>query len=134
MKAQWILRRLPQAPAPIVLDYGTGEGKYLQLIRKERPQARMIGVDIRAAQPPENFVFHPFGPNNSPPFAAAGFDVVVSCDVLEDVDSIERSPDEVHRVTRPGAVFASRAAYWESALLEDFPFGNSSFHFHVEKR
>jgi tRNA G46 methylase TrmB len=47
LKARWLLEQLPAIDAPLVLDYGTGEGKHLHLVRKVKPQARLVGVDIR---------------------------------------------------------------------------------------
>jgi SAM-dependent methyltransferase len=105
LKARWVLERLPQQPAPAVLDYGTGEGKYLHLIRKARPQARLVGIDVRAAHGAVDFEFHRVAADEPLPFAPDTFDLVVSCDVLEHVDSMERSLDEIVRVMRPGAAF-----------------------------
>ena len=100
LKARWIVERMPDEDAPAVLDYGTGEGKHLMLVRGLRPQARLVGVDIRAARRPVGFEFHQVPANTPLPFAAGTFDVVVSCDVLEHVDSIEESLDEIRRVLR----------------------------------
>jgi hypothetical protein len=44
LKARWLL---DQSDVPTVLDYGVGEGKHLQLIRLVRPQARLVGVEVR---------------------------------------------------------------------------------------
>jgi SAM-dependent methyltransferase len=105
LKARWILDRLPETSSPDVLDYGAGEGKHLQLVRKVRPRARLVGVDIRAVHAPVDFEFHQVPSNEPLPFAADTFDVVVSCDVLEHVESIESSLDEIHRVLRRGGSF-----------------------------
>lgn len=105
IKARWILDRLPAQTAPVVLDYGTGEGKYLHLIRKARPQATLTGVDIRPAHTHVDFEFHQIAADQPLPFADDRFDVIVSCDVLEHVESIERSLDEIQRVLRPGGAF-----------------------------
>jgi SAM-dependent methyltransferase len=52
-----------------------------------------------------DFEFHLVAPDASLPFDADTFDAVISCDVLEHVDSIERSLDEIRRVLRPGGSF-----------------------------
>jgi SAM-dependent methyltransferase len=105
LKARWLVEQLPPASAPLVLDYGAGEGKHLHLVRSVRPEARLVGVDIRAPHTVVDFEFHQVAADDPLPFAADTYDLVVSCDVLEHVDSLERSVDEIHRVLRPGGSF-----------------------------
>ncbi len=105
LKARWLVERLPPAAAPLVLDYGVGEGKHLHLIRSVRPQARLVGVDIRAPHAAADFEFHLVAGDAALPFATNTYDVVVSCDVLEHVEDLERSVAEIHRVLRPGGAF-----------------------------
>jgi SAM-dependent methyltransferase len=105
LKARWLVEQLPTAAAPVVLDYGSGEGKHLHLIRSVKPQARLIGVDIRAPHAPVDFEFHQVASDAPLPFGANTFDLVVSFDVLEHVESLERSVAEIHRVLRPGGSF-----------------------------
>ncbi|HEY4210557.1 MAG TPA: methyltransferase domain-containing protein [Steroidobacteraceae bacterium] len=105
LKARWLVERLPTLAAPAVLDYGAGEGKHLNLVRSVRPQAHLVGVDVRAARSPVDFEFHHVAPDAPLPFAAETYDVVISCDVLEHVTSIEASLAEIHRVLRRGGAF-----------------------------
>src|SRR5690348_15255503 len=105
LKAKWLVEQLPAAASAVVLDYGSGEGKHLHLVRKVRPGARLIGVDIRAPHSQVDFEFHQVPANAPLPFAEGACDVVISCDVLEHVDSIARSLDEIHRVLRRGGSF-----------------------------
>lgn len=105
LKARWLLEQLPAADAPVVLDYGAGEGKHLHLVRKVKPQARLVGVDIREAHTAVDFEFHHVAPNAPLPLADDAFDLVISCDVLEHVENIERSLDEIRRVLRSGGSF-----------------------------
>lgn len=105
LKASWVLDRLPELPNPAVLDYGSGEGKYLHLIRSARPGAKLIGVDVRLPKTAADFEFH-LAPEGSPlPFSDEQFDVVVSCDVIEHVSDPKNALEEVHRVLRPGGRF-----------------------------
>src|SRR5580692_1267178 len=105
LKARWLVEQLPPAADPLVLDYGAGEGKHLHLVRTVRPRARLAGVDIRAAHTAVDFEFHQVAPNAPLPFAADTFDLVISCDVLEHVEHIEQSLDEIRRVLRTGGSF-----------------------------
>jgi SAM-dependent methyltransferase len=105
LKASWILSQLPACQSPIVLDFGSGEGKHLHLIRGARPAAKLVGVDVRAPKSSIDFEFH-MVPQDAPlPFSDNSFDVVVSCDVLEHVANVGRSLDEIHRVLRSGGSF-----------------------------
>jgi SAM-dependent methyltransferase len=105
LKARWLIEQLPATADPRVLDYGAGEGKHLHLVRGVRPQARLVGVDIRAAHSAVDFEFHQVAADQPLPFAADSFDLVISCDVLEHVGNIGQSLDEIRRVLRSGGSF-----------------------------
>jgi SAM-dependent methyltransferase len=105
LKARWLVEQLPASSAPAVLDYGAGEGKHLHLVRTVKPGARLVGVDIRAPHTAVDFEYHQVASDAPLPFAADTFDVVVSCDVLEHVASLEQSLDEIARVLRVGGSF-----------------------------
>ncbi len=105
LKARWLVEELPAAADPRVLDYGAGEGKHLHLVRSVKPQARLVGVDIRAAHTAVDFEFHQVAADAPLPFADATFDLVISCDVLEHVEDIGQSLDEIRRVLRSGGSF-----------------------------
>jgi SAM-dependent methyltransferase len=105
LKARWLVDQLPPAQSPLVLDYGAGEGKHLHLVRIVRPSARLVGVDIRAPHTAVDFEYHQVAADAPLPFAPDMYDLVVSCDVLEHVASIDQSLDEIHRVLRPGGSF-----------------------------
>jgi SAM-dependent methyltransferase len=104
LKSRWIVQQLPPDVSS-VLDYGSGEGKYLQLVQKVRPRARRVGIDVRDAHRELDYEFHKVAAGEPLPFPANTFDSAISCDVLEHVDSIEASLDEVQRVLRPGGSF-----------------------------
>jgi SAM-dependent methyltransferase len=105
LKARWLLEQLPAIDAPVVLDYGAGEGKHLHLVRKFKPLAHLVGVDIREVHTAVDFEFHRVAPNAPLPLANDAYDLVISFDVLEHVDNIEHSLDEIHRVLRSGGSF-----------------------------
>jgi SAM-dependent methyltransferase len=105
LKARWLLDQLPHSDAPTVLDYGVGEGKHLQLIRLVKPRARLVGVDLRPVHSAPDFEFHQVRPQDSLPLPDDTFDLVVSIDVLEHVESVQRSLDEIHRVMCVGGSF-----------------------------
>lgn len=105
LKAKWLVRRIVRRPQLRLLDYGCGEGKHLRLIRTFAPDASLVGVDIRPVRTAAEFEFHRLQPAQPLPFADDSFDVVVSCDVLEHVASIEFALDDVRRVLRPGGAF-----------------------------
>jgi SAM-dependent methyltransferase len=105
LKARWLVEQLPAAADPLVLDYGAGEGKHLHLVRKVKPQARLVGVDIRAAHTAVDFEFHQVAAEARLPFADGTYDLVISCDVLEHVEHIDQSLDEISRVLRRGGSF-----------------------------
>jgi SAM-dependent methyltransferase len=105
LKARWLLDQLPHSDTPTVLDYGVGEGKHLQLIRLAKPRARLVGVDVREVHSAPDFEFHKVQPQDPLPFPDDTFDLVVSFDVLEHVESVQRSLDEIRRVMRVGGSF-----------------------------
>jgi SAM-dependent methyltransferase len=105
LKARWVIDQLPGLSTPTVLDYGSGEGKHLHLVRKVKPRARLVGVDIREIHRMPDFEFHRIAADGPLPFATDTFDIVISCDVLEHVANIEHSLDEIRRVLRPRGEF-----------------------------
>jgi SAM-dependent methyltransferase len=105
LKASWIVRSIAVRPGLRVLDYGCGEGKHLRLIRQFVPDATLVGVDISPLNSIPDFEFQRLRQQEPLGFADASFDIVISCDVLEHVDSAEQSLDEIRRVLRPRGAF-----------------------------
>jgi SAM-dependent methyltransferase len=105
LKASWLLDHLPHSDALAVLDYGVGEGKHLRLIRLVKPQARLVGVDVRDMHSAADFEFHQVRPHAPLPLPDSAFDLVMSFDVLEHVENVQRSLDEIRRVMRVGGSF-----------------------------
>jgi SAM-dependent methyltransferase len=105
LKANWIAKRITKCPLGQVLDYGCGEGKHLQLIKDLQPNAVCVGVDVQPLHSEKDFEFHRIDPVGRLPFGDCSFDVVITCDVLEHVQSIEHSLNEIQRVLRSGGAF-----------------------------
>jgi ubiquinone/menaquinone biosynthesis C-methylase UbiE len=105
LKALWIVRCLSVRPGLSVLDYGCGQGKHLNLLRRLLPNAALYGVDIRPLHNEPDFEFYKLGHQEPLPFGDKSFDVVIAIDVLEHVDSIKHSLDEICRVLRPQGDF-----------------------------
>ncbi len=62
-------------------------------------------MDIRAPHSAPDFEFHQVPPGSALPFVANTHDIVISCDVLEHVASIDQALGEIHRVLRGGGSF-----------------------------
>jgi SAM-dependent methyltransferase len=105
LKANWIAQRIAKCSPRQVLDYGCGEGKHLQLIKHLQPNVACIGADIRPLHSERDFEFYQIEPIGLLPFADCSFDVVISCDVLEHVESMDHSLNEIQRVLQPGGAF-----------------------------
>lgn len=109
--------RLEPAPGWRVLDVGCGSGRHTAAA-KRLPAARVVGVDRAAAElsaarerlslheklegPGEGRAFLLAGDVLDLPFAAASFDLVLCCEVLEHVPDDRRAAAELARVLRPG--------------------------------
>ena len=105
LKARWMVRRFPAQSGLRLLDYGCGEGKHLRVIRQLVPDATLIGVDIRPPHTKPDFEFQQLEPHGALGFVDDSFDVVISFDVLEHVNSVEHSLNEISRVLRRGGAF-----------------------------
>lgn len=96
---------LPEANVR-VLDAGCGTGGLLRRLHEARPQWKLTGLDYSpeacalARERTEVEVVQ--GSIMALPFGAAGFDVVVSCDVLCQVTEPAQALREFARVLKPG--------------------------------
>ncbi len=101
-----------------VLDAGCGTGGLLRRLQAEHPAWRLTGVDfspLACALARERTGAEVVqGSVAELPFADAGFDAVVSCDVLCQVADPARAAAEFHRCLRPGgaAVLTMPAYPW----------------------
>ena len=93
-----------------VLDVGCGTGELERLVHERYPQATLVGLDVTPemlAVAYEKFRSIPevtflLAPAETLPFTPGRFDVVVSCNMLHHVRSVDGLLRECARVLRPG--------------------------------
>lgn len=109
----------PAAPDFALLDAGCGTGGMLQLIRREFPEANLIGID-QSTHALELTAARQTGAKlisasvDQLPFPENSFDFVLSLDVLSAIgldDSL--AAHEAHRVLRPGGKLILNVAAFE---------------------
>jgi SAM-dependent methyltransferase len=100
LKARFLVDQTPEAGT--VLEIGSGEGKLLQTLHRERQHLELHGCDVRApSREPESYAFRLVASERLP-YDDATFDAVIVFDVLEHVEDPETMLDEARRVLRPG--------------------------------
>jgi ubiquinone/menaquinone biosynthesis C-methylase UbiE len=105
---QETLKRLPMSPRSRVLDIGCGTGELLRRLRARYPEAILAGLDpvaemLRmAAEKLSGDEDLRVGYADSLPWAAASFDVVVSCNMFHYINHPIPALHEMARVLRPG--------------------------------
>lgn len=101
LKVSFLVKHSPTTGK--LLELGSGEGKVLRTLAKERPGLALIGCDVRDV-PPADGSFEFRRVEGRLPAADAELDAVVFADVLEHVEQPEQTLDEIVRVLRPGGV------------------------------
>jgi ubiquinone/menaquinone biosynthesis C-methylase UbiE len=102
------LRRMPMTPTTRVLDVGCGTGELLRRLRAKYPRAVLAGLDpvpemLAVAKDKLSGVEDlRVGYADSLPWAAASFDVVVSCNMFHYITHPVEALREMARVIRPG--------------------------------
>ena len=124
--AAYLLPRLE--PGQTVLDFGCGPGTISLGLAEAVDPGHLHGVDMEETQIAlarsaaasgghENVTFH-VGNVNDLPFADATFDVAHCHAVLMHIPDTAAALAEVHRVLKPGGIFACREAIVASSFLE----------------
>ena len=100
------LQRQSAEPSRI-LDYGCGEGRYLDVLRERFPRAELVGCDVSKVALDHAGRRRPWA-NYAPmdderaPFPDGSFDLVLSVEVLEHVADVELATREIARLLAPG--------------------------------
>ncbi len=101
LKLSFLVGHLPQSGK--LLELGSGEGKVLRTLARERPRLTLLGCDVRDVPPSDqSFEFRRI--DAGLPAADAELDIVTFADVLEHVREPEQTLDEIVRVLRPGGL------------------------------
>jgi len=93
-----------------ILEVGCGGGQFIRAIKKSLPNSQCYGFDISRpaiewAQTNDKTVDYKLGESNVFPWGDNFFDAILIFDVLEHVDSVEKTLEEIKRVLKDGGVF-----------------------------
>lgn len=88
------------------LDYGCGEGRYIELLNEFFPSTSIFGSDISDTALQIAQTKYPSGKyftmsDESVNFADNSFDLIISIEVLEHVRNVEKSIQEIGRLLKP---------------------------------
>lgn len=101
LKLSFLLRHAPTRG--VLLELGSGEGKVLRTLRRERPELTLLGCDVRDV-PPADAAFEFRRIEHGVPARDGELDAVVFADVLEHVEDPARTLRELRRTLRPGGL------------------------------
>ncbi len=105
------LAGLPGEPRRI-LDYGCGQGRYIDVVRERFPTAPLVGSDIsrvaldtaQRRHPGASFLLMD---DESVPDGDGAFDLIVSVEVLEHVTDVDAATREFGRLLAPGGTLVA---------------------------
>lgn len=96
----WIDRQIP-ADARSLIDIGCGRGQFLDYLRANRPNIRLVGVDLSENAPRNNIEFYRGDVSD---FQLGSFDVVVTMATIEHVDDVASFAQSIHDVCGPRGI------------------------------
>jgi SAM-dependent methyltransferase len=100
LKARFLIDEAPRTGT--LCEIGSGDGKLLHTLHRDRPGLELHGCDIRQpTRAPEGYAFK-LVEGTRLPYADGAFDAVVIFDVLEHVPDPEATLDEACRIVKPG--------------------------------
>jgi 2-polyprenyl-3-methyl-5-hydroxy-6-metoxy-1,4-benzoquinol methylase len=93
----------------IALDYGCGEGRYIELLKYFFPETSIYGSDISDKALQLAQTKYPYGKyipmsDEAVNFADNSFDLVISIEVLEHVRDVAKSIQEISRLLKPQGI------------------------------
>lgn len=88
------------------LDYGCGEGRYIELLNKFFPETSIYGCDISDTALQIAQTKYPSGKyismsDETVDYADSSMDLIISIEVLEHVSNVEKSIQEIGRLLKP---------------------------------
>jgi len=101
LKLSFLLRHAPARGK--LMELGSGEGKVLRTLARERPALELLGCDVRDV-PPADGAFEFRRIEQGLPAGDGELDAVVFADVLEHVADPSSTVRELWRVLRPGGL------------------------------
>jgi len=111
-----VRRRFAERVAPFEkgLDIGCGTGTFLDMLRKEQPEAKLFGLDVSERMLERAKKKHPEirfvkGSATDIPFPDGSFDAVFSTMMMHHLDETEKEKAvaEIKRVLVPGGIYYS---------------------------
>lgn len=113
-----IKKLLPENSKINILDFGCGDGKLIQYMKRRNKESLMTGVDVSKKiieinkRKIKNAKFYTVDDGERLPFRSNTFDFIVSTDVIEHVYNTEDTFKELARVLKPkGKILLSTPYY-----------------------